>query len=651
MPTSAFEPSAAVADRAAGAPRGAPLGHAAPGWVLTVTALGVVYGDIGTSPLYAIQAALKATGRDAPGPLEVLGIVSLVFWALMLVVSLKYVAIVLCADNEGEGGILALLSLVSPAATLPPQGGTGRLPFLVLLGTLGAGLLYGDGVITPAISVLSALEGLRVAAPGVEPWIVPATCVVLVVLFAIQSRGTGRIGKLFSPVMIGWFAAIGIVGGCGVAQAPEILLALDPRHAARFLITDRSVGFAVFGYVFLALTGAEALYADMGHVGAPAIRRTWFGLVLPALLLSYFGQGALVLAHPDAADNPFYKLAPAWALLPLIALATAATAIASQALISGAFSLTQQAIQMQLCPRMTIRPTSSAEIGQVYVPLVNWTLMAATIVVVLAFKTSHSLAAAYGVAVSGTMLITTVLLYHAMLERWRWPAAAALGATAVFGAVDVVFLAANGMKIVDGGWVPLALGAAVVFLMTSWRIGSAELQRQQQATSVPFVTFLAALDGRLIARIPGCAVFLTRVTADTSPMIVHHVDHNRVLHEHVVLLTIVPTRRPAVPARERLEIQDLGHGFHRVLAKIGFMQIPDVSTYIKEGAKLGLECCGDDVYYYVTHEALVRRRKRPRLAGPVWLAYAFMSRNALRMPNYLRLPPKKVMEIGLQIEL
>jgi len=626
--------------------RPVPDAHNRPWWVLTITALGVVYGDIGTSPLYAFQVALQATGEAVVRPLAVMGIVSLIVWALIIIVALKYVVLVLRADNEGEGGILALLSLVIPARR--PLGG--GIPFLMFLGMLGAALLYGDGLITPAISVLSAMEGLKVATPGLEQWIVPLTCAILVGLFLIQSRGTGRIGQFFGPVMILWFVAIGLLGIHGIAQSPGILLAIDPRHAARFLAADPMVSFGVFGSVFLALTGAEALYADMGHVGAPAIRRAWFGIVLPALLLCYFGQGALVLAHPDAADNPFYKLAPAWASLPLVALAAAATIIASQALISGAFSMTRQAIQMRLCPRLAVKQTSRQEAGQIYIGTVNWALMIGTLLIVLTFRSSDHLASAYGIAVSGTMLITTILLFRVLVDRWRWSLPAALSVIVPFAAIDATFLAANSLKILEGGWLPLAVGGGIVFLMAAWNRGSVAVQRRLQENGLPLSDFIATIDDRVATRIPGCGVFLARASDTTSPFLLTHVAHNRVLHENVILLTVEPTARPIVPPGDRLEIKDLGHGFHRVFVRIGFMETVDVPAAMQACAQLGMNFCGY-VNYYVPREMLIRRIERPILSTPVWLVFHFMSRNALHLSDYLRLPPPQVMEVGLQIDI
>ena len=547
------------------------LHHAGSPWFLALTALGVVFGDIGTSPLYAFQVALIGVGH-APTAVDVLGIVSLILWALMIMVSLKYVVFVLRADNDGEGGILALLSLV--AADQVAKGA--KLPALVLLGVIGAALLYGDGVITPAISVLSAMEGLKLVAPGFEHFIVPATIAVLIGLFVIQQYGTGSIGKLFGPIMVVWFVVIAALGAANIWMAPAILKAINPAEAARFLIADPRISFVVIGAVFLALTGGEALYADMGHVGAAAIRRAWFGLVLPALLLNYFGQGALVLADPAAADNPFYKLAPGWALIPMVVLATLATIIASQALISGVFSLTRQAMQMGLCPRAGIVPTSVDEAGQIYIPAANWLLMAGTLLTVVLFRSSENIAAAYGIAVSGTMLITTILLYRVAVSRWQWPPGAAIPVIAIFGAIDATFLVSNSIKIVEGGWFPLVVGAVIAILMLSWRRGSSAVRHRLQDMSMPLKEFLDYADKACIGRAPGMGVWLTKVEHGASPMLLRHIEHNRVLHETVVLLTFVSDRRPRVPFHERHSVHRLGHGFYRMQVRLGFMQTPDI---------------------------------------------------------------------------
>ena len=556
------------------------LPHKRSGWFLALTALGVVFGDIGTSPLYTFSVALNATGHAPPTAADVLGVVSLIFWALMAMVSLKYVVFVLRADNDGEGGILALLSLVAPERV----ANGARIPFLVLLGIVGAALLYGDGVITPAISVLSAMEGLKLVTPAFDKLILPFTLAILIGLFMIQRRGTASIGRLFGPVMVVWFVVIGLLGLINIWAAPEILKAFSPVEAARFVAANPVIAFAVMGGVFLALTGAEALYADMGHVGPTAIRRAWFGLVLPALLLNYFGQGALVLADPHAVDSPFYKLAPHWALIPLVGLAALATIIASQALISGVFSLSRQAMQMGLCPRMRIVPTSSDEAGQIYVPTANWLLMAGTLLVVVLFKTSDNLAGAYGIAVSGTMLITTILLYRVAITRWKWPPAFAIIIIMVFGAVDSIFLASNSLKIFEGGWFPITVGCAMVGLMLCWQRGSSLVRQRLQEMSMPLQQFIDNIDNMVVARPPGMGVWLTKVAHGASPVLLHHIRHNSVMHKTLVLMTFIADRRPRVPFGERHEIERLGHGIYHVHVRLGFMQTPDIPLTLKNGA-------------------------------------------------------------------
>ncbi len=611
----------------------------------TLGALGVVFGDIGTSPLYALQAAIAALGAP-PTADQVTGVVSLVIWALTLVVSIKYVTIVMRADNDGEGGILALLALA---------GGDGSvrrgLPLLVLVGVAGAALLYGDGTITPAISVLSAVEGLKVEAPALAPWVVPITLVILVGLFAVQSRGTGSLGRWFGPIMLVWFAGIALLGLRGLVAAPQILAALSPLAGAALMAQQPGLAVVVFGLIFLALTGAEALYADMGHFGARPIRIAWFAVVYPALILNYLGQGGLLLATPAAADNPFYKLVPQALLVPVIVLAAAATVIASQALISGAFSLTRQAIAERLMPRMTVRPTSGRSYGQIYVPMINWLLMVATIAVVLAFRSSDALASAYGIAVAGTMLATTLLLFRVARDRWRWPLPLTVAIVAGFGVIDAAFFSANLVKFLEGGWLPLAIGAVAGLCMIAWRVGIVAVRDRLEQGGVSFEAFLAKIDTMLVARLPGCGVFVTRLADHASPMLVHHVRHNRVLHEHVVLLTVEPTRRPRVPAGERLTVLDLGHGFHRVIVKIGFMQRPDIPTALRTCAKLGYGFCRDDLHYYIAHEALVRRKAPPRLPGLLWLLFNVMHGMSLRAADYFQLPPAQVMEVGFRLEI
>ena len=623
------------------------LHHAGSPWFLALTALGVVFGDIGTSPLYAFQVALTGVGHSPPTPADVLGIVSLILWALTVMVSLKYVVFVLRADNDGEGGILALLSLV--AADQVANGA--RLPVLVLLGVIGASLLYGDGVITPAISVLSAMEGLKLVAPGFEHFIVPATIAVLIGLFVIQRYGTGSIGKLFGPIMVIWFVVIGGLGAANIWMAPAILRAVSPTEAVSFLIADPKISFVVIGAVFLALTGGEALYADMGHVGANAIRRAWFGLVLPALLLNYFGQGALILSDPTAADNPFYKLAPGWALIPMVVLATFATIIASQALVSGVFSLTRQAMQMGLCPRARITPTSVDEAGQIYVPAANWLLMTGTLLTVVLFRSSENLAAAYGIAVSGTMLITTILLYRVAVSRWQWPPAVAIPVIAIFGAIDATFLVSNSIKIVEGGWFPLIVGGLIAVLMLSWRKGSSEVRHRLHEMSMPLNEFIDYADNTCIGRAPGMGVWLTKVEHGASPMLLRHIEHNRVLHATVVLLTFVSDRRPRVPFHERHSVHRLGHGFYRIQVRLGFMQTPDIPLTLINCNRLGFDADLDHKNYYIAHETIVRRAVGSAIEPIPFAIFSFLNRIASRAPDFFKIPHDAVIEVGFRIEV
>jgi KUP system potassium uptake protein len=627
--------------------RGGELHHKGSPWSLGLTAIGIVFGDIGTSPLYTFSVTLSATGHAAPTAADVLGIVSLIFWALMAMVSLKYVVLVLRADNDGEGGILALLSLVASERIATGPG----IPILVLLGIVGAALLYGDGVITPAISVLSAMEGLKLVTPAFEKFILPLTLAILIGLFMMQRRGTASIGRLFGPVMVGWFIVIGLLGVVNIWAAPEILKALSPGEAGRFVFANPIIAFAVMGGVFLALTGAEALYADMGHVGPTAIRRAWFGLVLPALLLNYFGQGALVLTDPTAIDSPFYKLAPQWALIPLVGLAALATIIASQALVSGVFSLTRQAMQMGLCPRMRIVPTSSDEAGQIYVPTANWLLMIGTLLIVVLFKTSEHLAGAYGIAVSGTMLVTTILLYRVAIGRWGWPPAVAIFIIVVFGAIDAIFLASNSLKIVDGGWFPITVGGAMVGLMLCWRQGSSLVRHRLQDMSMPLERFVDNIDKMVVARPPGVGVWLTKVAHGASPILLHHVKQNSVMHETMILMTFVADRRPRVPVAERHVIESLGHGIYHIQVRLGFMQTPDIPLALKNCKMLGFEVDLHHVHYYIAHEIVVRRAKGSAMAAVPFAIYAFLTRIASRAPDFFKIPHERMLEVGFHIEI
>ncbi|HEX3953409.1 MAG TPA: KUP/HAK/KT family potassium transporter [Stellaceae bacterium] len=621
--------------------------HAGNPWLLTLAAVGIVFGDIGTSPLYAFSIAVKAAGNGAPTPLAAMGIVSAIFWALIIMVSIKYVVFVMRADNDGEGGILALLAVVTRGRIVTAR----RASFAILLGILGAALLYGDGVITPAISVLSAIEGLKLTAPGIAEYVLPITVAILIGLFAIQRRGTETIGRFFGPTMVVWFVTIAVLGIANITKAPAILGALSPLAAARFLAADPAISAAVFGAVFLALTGGEALYADMGHVGADSIRRAWFGLVLPAVVLNYFGQGALIIADPSAADTPFFKLAPEWAVMPLVLLATAATVIASQALISGVFSLTRQAMELGLCPRARIVPTSADEAGQIYVPVANWMLMGGTILTVFLFRTSDNLGAAYGIAVSGTMLATTILLAYLAHRRWHWSPWLEVPVIALFGTIDLAFLCSNTLKIAEGGWFPIAVGGTLATLMLCWRRGMAEIRHRQEQVAVPIPTFVRKIDEVVIGRAPGMGVWLTRVRQGVPLVLLHHVQQNRVLHETLVLLTIVSDRRPRVPFTERHSMEKLGGGCYRIIVRLGFLQRPDIPLAIRSCVPLGLPDKVDEAHYYAGREIVVRRTDRSAMMRPAFAIFAFLSRITARQPDFFKIPNDAICELGFRIEI
>ncbi|MBV9813378.1 MAG: potassium transporter Kup [Acetobacteraceae bacterium] len=623
--------AATAASRASGAPR--------PGLILG--ALGVVFGDIGTSPIYTLRECLKAGGGVSPE--LVLGLLSLVFWALMLVVTVKYVTLVMRADNDGEGGIMALIGL---AARLI-DGQRWRVA-LVLFGVAGAALFYGDGMITPAISVLSAVEGLEVATPALKPYVVPLAVVVLIGLFAVQSRGSGRIGSFFGPVMLLWFTALAASGLVHLVAAPGVLAALNPLHAVRFLFGHGTTGFLALGSVFLALTGAEALYADMGHFGRGVVRLDWFGLVLPALVLNYFGQGALVLTHPETVDAPFYHLFPAWLLLPTTLLATAATVIASQAVISGAFSLSQQAIQLGLLPRLDIEQTSEEAIGQVYVPQVNWLLMVCVIGLVLAFRSSDALAAAYGIAVVGTMLVTTVLLAVVARRLWRWSTPVIVLTIGGLLLVDAAFTAANVVKIPQGGWFPLVVGIVVFALMSTWRRGRQIILERTSEDNAPLDRFLAGLDAAGLARVKGIAVYFCGIRDSVPYSLADNLRHNKVLHERVILLTVATERAPRVAESDRIAVAALPHGLSRVTVRFGFGERPILPPVFAAHPELGIDL--DRTSFFIGRELPVPTT-RPDLSLWRERLFGFMTRNAVSATDYFALPPKRVVELGTQVEL
>ena len=609
---------------------------------VTLTAIGVVYGDIGTSPLYAMRECFFGTHSVAATHDNVLGVLSLIVYSLVLVISVKYIAIVMRADNQGEGGILALTALI-------PTRAHGRRAVLVLLGIFGAALLYGDGMITPAITVLGAVEGLKVATPVFEPYLVPLAVVILAGVFAIQRHGTHRVGGLFGPIMVGWFAVIAALGVVWIAKYPEVLTAIDPRHGIRFLIDNRGHGFAVLGAVFLVVTGGEALYADMGHFGPKPIRLAWFTVVLPALLLNYFGQGALLLRRPDAAE-PFFELSPGWALLPLVGLATAAAIIASQALISGAFSLTRQAIQLGYAPRLTVEHTSSFEMGQVYVPQVNWLLAVSTILIVVGFRTSGALAAAYGIAVTMTMIITALLLHVVATERWRWPLPVALAVTSAFLTIDLSFFVANLLKVFQGGWLPIGIGAVLFTLMTTWKTGRRLVAERLTARAFPLEEFVAAVTASPPTRVPGTAVFMTAQPTGTPAALAHNLRYNKVLHQHVVIVTVSTVPTPHVPPEERVTVERVGDDIYNARIHYGFMEDPDVPEVLVHLRQLGVPIDDQDVTFFLGRETIVVSR-RGGMATWREKLFVLMARNAVRATAFFRLPPERVVELGVQVEM
>lgn len=619
-----------------------------PLWFLALGALGVVYGDIGTSPLYALRSCFSENGGVLPTHENVLGLLSLIFWSLILIVSVKYLAFVMRADNRGEGGILALLALAFPERG---HGSSARVLWLLTTaGVFGAALLYGDGLITPAITVLGAVEGLEVVTPLFSRYVVPLTIVILVVLFSVQRVGTGRVGKVFGWVMLVWFVAIGLLGLRQIFRVPEVWSAMNPWHGLQFLATHGFRGIHQLGAVFLVLTGAEALYADMGHFGKRPIRLAWFSLVLPALFLNYLGQGALVLENPAAASNPFYRLAPAWALYPLVALATAAAVIASQALISGSFSLTMQAVQLGYVPRVAIEHTSSSARGQIYIPWINWGLMLACISLVLGFGSSDNLAAAYGIAVVLTMIITTLLLFFVARKIWKWRRWRAGALCAVFLLVELAFLVANLAKIGHGGWFPLAIGIAGFTLMSTWKTGRQRLRQRLINSMLPIEDFLRDVAHSKPLRVPGTAVFLAGNPDGTPAALTHNFKHNRIIHKRVVLLTIIIEEIPYVEADQRLSVKDLGEEFYRVIGRYGFMEKPDAQNILKLCKRFGLHFREMETTFFLSRETIIPSERRG-LARWRKRLFALMARNAQPANAYFQLPPNRVVELGLQIEI
>ncbi len=635
--------------------------------LLAFAALGVVYGDIGTSPLYALKECFSGLHSVPVTRTNVLGVMSLVFWAINFVVSFKYISFVMRADNRGEGGVLALLALVRPHGTTP----TRRRAMLILLGLFGAALLYGDGIITPAISVLGAVEGLSVATPAFEDWVVPVSAIIITILFWAQRHGTSRVGAVFGPIMLIWFISIAALGVRGILLDPAILGAVNPMHAVRFMIEDGMAGFLILGSVVLVVTGGEALYADMGHFGPMPIRVAWYVMVLPALLLNYFGQSALLLHNPAAATNPFYSLVPGWALYPMVGIATAAAVVASQALISGAFSLTRQAVQLGYAPRLHIVHTSRTEIGQIYVPQVNQALWIGCLALVLTMRTSSNLAAAYGVAVTGTMIVTTMLFYVVERDLWNWSQWHSVALAALFLAVDLPFFAANLVKVSQGGWIPLAIAALVFLLMTTWSRGRARLAAIVRENTLPLDLFLPDIGKRKPHRVPGVAVFLSSVADGAPPVLLHHLKHNKVLHERVLILSVVSKDIPQVADADRVTCVPRGEGFYQVAAKYGFMETPDIpaalmllNEQLKANGEPGPGGQGPlragDTSYYLGRETLIvtTRTKGQRLPGDAagtmarWRRklFAIMARNAQSATAFFGLPPNRVVELGAQIQ-
>ena len=607
--------------------------------------LGVVYGDIGTSPLYAFQTVLALFPKHHASDGEILGCLSLIFWSLFLIVTVKYVLLIMRADNRGEGGILALMALAQRTAVNARVRTT-----IALIGIGGACLLFGDGVITPAISVLSAVEGIEVSLPSAAEVVLPVSAVVIVALFAVQSRGSGAVGKLFGPVMLVWFAVIGALGAIQIWQRPHVLVALIPAHALIFLMAHGGFSLLVLGAVVLAVTGAEALYADMGHFGARPIRAAWIFFVLPALVLNYFGQGALVMADTATGANPFYLMAPHAVRLPLVVLATLATVIASQALISGAFSIARQCTQMGFLPRLTVRHTSQTEEGQIFLPQVNNALMVGVLVLVFAFKSSASLASAYGIAVTGTFICTCILATAVFRRQFGWPRWAAIAVWGGFLIIDTVFFSANALKIVEGGWVPLAIGGALMLAMTTWKQGRDLMQQRWKQDSLPLASFLARLPQSRTVRVPGMAVFLTGQPDYVPGALLHNLKHNKVLHEKVLFVTVTTLDEPEAGAERRTDVVELAPGIHRVMLRYGFMESPNVPRALEDLRGRGVDYDPMQVSYFLGREVLVRAMA-PKLS--VWRLWLFlvMARNAVSATEFFRIPSDRVVELGVRIAI
>lgn len=619
-------------------------GHQKSLTALMVGATGVVYGDIGTSPLYALKEVFAG---HHPLPLDefhVLGLLSVVFWTILLVVSIKYITFMMRADNRGEGGCLALLALVSQAT----QGGRLRF-FVVVLGIFAAALFYGDSMITPAISVLSAVEGVKVAAPVLEPYVIPLTVIILTVLFALQRGGTAAVGAVFGPVMLLWFGVLALLGAMSIFANPGVLAALNPWYAFEFFEDDWISGFFALGAVVLVITGGEALYADMGHFGKRPIRWAWFGLVMPALLINYFGQGASLLRDPSTIENPFFLLAPEWALIPMVCLATLATVIASQAVISGAFSVAQQAVQLGYLPRMVMVQTSAETRGQIYLPFINWSLFIFVIALVLGFQSSSNLAYAYGIAVTGTMMIDTVLIFVVMIVLWKWHKLFAIGFLTVFLTIDITFFAANVPKITSGGWFPLVVGGVVFILLMTWKTGRKLVFQEIQKEAMTLPDFVEAIGGS-VRRVPGTAIFMTSSSQVLPHALLHNLKHNKVIHDRVIALTVMTAEVPYVPPSQRAEVEALGKNFYRVKLRYGFKDEPNIPAALKVCEGLGEEIDLMDTSFFVSRETVIPSRI-PGMALWRERLFTWMSRNAVTATDFFKIPPNRVVELGAQVEI
>ncbi len=615
-------------------------------FALAISAVGVVFGDIGTSPLYTLKEAFSGTHAVAPSADNVLGILSLIFWALMIIVTLKYVLFVMRADNRGEGGIMALMALVVGSTERRSRGRW----WIMAMGMFGAALFYGDSMITPAISVLSAVEGLNIAFPGLQGYVIPITIVVIIGLFVVQFKGTATVGALFGPITVIWFLVLALLGVIQIMQNTHVLVALNPAYALGFFADNRLHGFLALGTVILAVTGAEALYADMGHFGRNPIQLAWLAFVFPALVLNYFGQGALQQRDPAAIAHPFYHMVPAWALLPMVVLATMATVIASQAVISGAYSLTRQAIQLGYCPRMAVRHTSEREMGQVYMPWINWALLAAVLALVVGFGSSSALASAYGIAVTGTMAIDSILLFFVISRLWKWGVVPAFVIAGFFLVIDLAFFSANSVKLLQGGWFPVIIASVVFVVISTWRRGREVLFDRLRPGAIPLEPFLASLSVHPPMRVEGTAVFLTAGREGVPHALLHNLNHNKVLHERIVLLTVITADVPYVPESQRVDISAVGNEFYRMNVRFGFKDEPDLPRALQVPNALGIEFAMMETSFFLSRQTIVPT-KSPGMALWREKLFAAMSRNASSATEFFRIPTNRVVELGTQIEI